>query len=1103
MSLSSLPGRPSPRERHRGLSWPLLAVSSILLCGLAAESAPPSGPTLEEGLFLERELQAREEHRYPVSLREGEFLRVVVDQNGIDVTVELLGPNGKEVSAVDSPNGANGDEDFAVLAGEAGLYQLQIRALEDGASPGAYTLRVEGPRQPWKGDRVRVEAVQAMQSAFKAPSVEQSERALSLWRELGEKRRQAEILLLLGRQRAGQGEPARAREHALEAARLWKELGDPSLEDLVGQVKALLDAGRAARRLDDWEETRARFEEALLVARKSGNQDQETIALNNLGRLYADIGDPQKALEPLESALALARRREDLNSQLIALINLGYTYDQMADKQRALRTYEEALSLARALGSSQEEGTALNNLCDTYSSLGNLEKARSLCLQALELSRRLEDPIKEARTLNNLGVIAKRQLRMEEALDLYGQALKLARHSGDTEAQRTALNNLGILYLRLNQLDKAFEHSQEALSLTGRSRETEIDSRHILGALHRKRGNLHAAREELEKALAASRSWGDREREADVSLTLARVQRGGGDLGGATARVEAAIGVIESLRTRVQDQSLRAFFFAANQDYYEFAIDTAMTLHTTDPSDGHLAKALQMSERARARSLLEILSEAGTDIHQGADPVLLEREHNLRSELGQREMHRFSVLSSGNSERLAEAERRIEETLEKYRAVQEDLRASSPRYAALTQPHPLDLREIQTRVLDGQAVLLEYSLGTERSYVWVVTPDSIQGFELPGRADIEKAISTYYGMLTARNQSLPGESPPDRNRRVREADAQIEKAAKELSRLVLAPVEGNLGTGTVLVVADGALQYVPFAALPLPSSGIPLIRRQEVVSLPSASVLAVLRQEARERGRAPKMLAVLADPVFREDDDRLPRRLTVPTPRNPTAASLETHRGFSLSLTQGRQAGASPMSPMRLPRLFSSKREAEAIAALVPADQRFEALGFAASRETATSGKLGQYRMVHFATHGLLRSDHPELSSLVLSLYDEQGRPQDGFLRLSDIYNLELKADLVVLSACQTALGQEIRGEGLVGLTRGFMYAGAERVLASLWSVEDRATAELMKRFYHALLVENLRPAAALRQAQLDMAESPRWSSPYFWAGFSLQGEWK
>jgi CHAT domain-containing protein len=194
---------------------------------------------------------------------------------------------------------------------------------------------------------------------------------------------------------------------------------------------------------------------------------------------------------------------------------------------------------------------------------------------------------------------------------------------------------------------------------------------------------------------------------------------------------------------------------------------------------------------------------------------------------------------------------------------------------------------------------------------------------------------------------------------------------------------------------------------------------------------------------------------------------------------------------------------LRIPRLPGTRREAAAITALVPTTERKQALDFEASRVTATSEELSQYRIIHFATHGLLNSQHPELSGIVLSLVDAQGKPQDGFLRLHEIYNLKLPAELVVLSACQTGLGKEIKGEGLVGLTRGFMYAGAARVMASLWKVDDRATAELMKQFYQGMVKDGLRPAAALRAAQVAMWKQQRWQEPYYWAAFVLQGEWK
>jgi CHAT domain-containing protein len=303
-----------------------------------------------------------------------------------------------------------------------------------------------------------------------------------------------------------------------------------------------------------------------------------------------------------------------------------------------------------------------------------------------------------------------------------------------------------------------------------------------------------------------------------------------------------------------------------------------------------------------------------------------------------------------------------------------------------------------------------------------------------------------------------------------------------LARILLGPVADRLAGKRLVIVADGALQYVPFAALPEPAdpAGTPLVVGHEVVSLPSASVLAVQRRMLAGRAPAPKAVAILAHPVFASWDPRL--RRDRPETGSPIAKS--------------------PPSPSLQPLPFSG-REAEAIAALLPADQVFKAVGLQASRLTALNGNLAAYRVVHFATHGQIDAETPRLSGLALSMVDEQGRPQEGFFGLSDVYNLELGADLVVLSGCETALGREIRGEGLMGLTQGFFYAGAERVMASLWRVEDRATAELMSHFYRAMLQEGLPPAAALRKAQLAIRDNPRWHDPFFWAPFVLQGDWR
>jgi CHAT domain-containing protein len=335
----------------------------------------------------------------------------------------------------------------------------------------------------------------------------------------------------------------------------------------------------------------------------------------------------------------------------------------------------------------------------------------------------------------------------------------------------------------------------------------------------------------------------------------------------------------------------------------------------------------------------------------------------------------------------------------------------------------------------------------------------------------------------------------------KEAYAQ---ATAQLSRMILAPAAAQLRGKRLLIVTDGALAYVPFAILPT-HEGRPLIAEHEIVNLPSASALALLRQQEQGRTQPPKAVAVLADPVFSKDDPRV----APPPPAVDSVATSRYARGkpedsFEADLPAHLlQRSVSDVGQLHLGRLPFTRLEAQAIAALASQDQHLEALDFQASRTTATSPDLAQYRIVHFATHGLLDSRHPELSGLVLSLVDEHGQPQNGFLELEDIYNLSLAADLVVLSACETGLGKQVDGEGLVGLTRGFMYAGASRVMASLWRVDDEATAQLMQKFYQGVLKNGQTPAQALRTAQLWMQSQSRWKQPYYWAGFVLQGEWK
>jgi CHAT domain-containing protein len=588
-----------------------------------------------------------------------------------------------------------------------------------------------------------------------------------------------------------------------------------------------------------------------------------------------------------------------------------------------------------------------------------------------------------------------------------------------------------------------------------------------------------------------------------------------GNLDEARKHIEESLTLIETVRARSGSQQLRASYRASMEKVYEFYIDILMQQHAANPSLGHDAEAFQASERGRARSLLELLSEAHVDIRQGVDTSVIERERNLTQLLNTKAQRQIQLMArKGSQDEIATLKKEISTLEDQYQQVQTTIRKTSPAYAALTQPQPLSLKEIQQQ-LDPDTLLLEYSLGEQRSYMWAVAQQSLKSYVLPKREQTERVARRIYELLTTRSLFRSGESAAVKQQRIAQADSQLLQASGELSQMVLGPVASELGKKRLVVVADGALQYVPFGALPVPSLGrsqlsvansrnadnkqpsddTPLIVNNEVISLPSASAIAVQRKGLQGRKPAANGVAVIADPVFSSNDERLQSKVRTGAKRpDQTDGVANTRIIEHLSDDSG---------TLVIRRLRFTRQEAEHILAVAPRASNLKAIDFKANRATATGGELSKYRYVHFATHGYLDSERPDLSAVVLSLVDEQGKPQDGFLRALEIYNLNLPAELVVLSACQTGLGKEIKGEGLVGLTRGFMYAGARRVVVSLWNVNDKATADLMTKFYEKMLKQGERPAAALRAAQVEMLRQKQWQSPYYWAAFTMQGEWR
>lgn len=839
--------------------------------------------------------------------------------------------------------------------------------------------------------------------------------------------------------------------------------------DRRAEARALLGLGAARRALDEYASALAVHDEGLRIARELGDTDVLKHALNRQGTLRDALGQRAEAVESYTAALDLLGAEADQPLRAQVLSNLGSSLSSIGRKARAIEALDEALALRRKSGPSDVLGQVLLQLGRVHASLGDPDRALALYREALAVVRAIGHRKREADALNNVGTALAYRDELGEALSSYAQALPIYRELEDVHGQASVLNNAGWAHDRRGDFATARSSFEQAVALFRQvgARANEAQALTNLGRACASGGDPASAVVHLTNALAIRRDVKDPRGEAQTLFHLARAERDRGRLAEARAHVESALGRVEDVRAATPGPRLRAAYLATAQDYYALLVEVLLRQHADRPDEGLAALALETSERARARSLLDLLAEGGADIRAGVDPALLEREAQLR--------HRLSRAAEARA-RGEDAGAEIAQSAGELDRVEALLRAASPRYAELVHPRLLGLSEIQRELLDPDTVLLQYALGETRSHVFTITRDSMQVHELAPRATIESAARALHERLQAAG-----------------APAEAGRAAAALAALVLGPAAARLDRRRLLVVADGALEYVPFAALPdAASDGAPLVARLEVVHVPSASVLGLLRRERADRRRPDLDVAVLADPVFAPQDARVGRARVSGAGRvvvadDPLVPAL-------------RDAG---FAEGPLPRLPGTRREAAAILSLVPRGRARQALDFDASRDFATSAELGRYRIVHFATHGVLDSVQPELSGIVLSLVDRQGRPTNGFLRMHELYALDLPADLVVLSACRTALGREVRGEGLVGLTRGFMSAGASRVMASLWTVDDRATAELMTRFYRGLLGERLAPPAALRAAQQAVREQSRWRHPYYWAGFVLHGDWK
>ncbi|MEL6457151.1 MAG: CHAT domain-containing protein [Cyanobacteria bacterium J06621_15] len=914
--------------------------------------------------------------------------------------------------------------------------------------------------------------------------------ALELLQQLGElKSSQSLVFYSIGSSYSNLGEKQKALLYFNQALALARDI-----DDKFAEASILNNIGAIYNYLGDKQQALEIYNQALVLSQEIDDKGAEVTILNNIGGIHNDLGDKQQALKLYRQVLTTIREiRGDKRWEAGSLNNIGQIYDSLGEKQQALEYYKQALNISEKIPADKDgQAITLNNIATLYSSLGKKRQALTYYKQVLSLLKTLGYRTEQAIALHNIGSIHLDLGDEQQALKSLNQALLLSREVENKNGEAATLNAIGEIYNLSGDNQQALKFYNQALVLRRKveDKSGEAVTLNNIGSVYSYSGENRKALEYFYKALMLKREVEDKSGEAKTLHNIATTYRDS-NLQKALTNSKAAVDIIEKLRTKVDSNELRTSYFATVQDIYKLHIDILMQLHKQNPSKGYDAQALHASEKYRARGLLELLTEANADIRKGVNPQLVAQEKRLQQLINSKEKLRLKILSDKNKSddliskyAVKRLKNQVQNHINELNKLKAKIKTTSPKYTQLKYPQPLDLVKIQQQ-LDKDTVLLQYSLGEKHSYLWAVTPDSLHSYELPKAEDIETVANKFRNLL--QDPSMQGLSPKETG-----------ETATELSKLILAPVADKLGQKRLVIVGDDALKYIPFAALADLNSSQgkqkqvnyqPLIINHEIVHLPSASTIDILREETANRPIPAKTLAVLADPVFLKNDGRI------------TNESNSSSNNIEDIDVESRSLGNFDLD--KLYRLPQTRTEAEAILKLVSPENSLKAFDFDANYNWATQKQLRNYRYLHFATHGFVHTSNPQLSGIVLSLFDKQGNPQnEGFLRLHELFNLDFPAELVVLSACKTGLGKEVKGEGLVGLTRGLMYAGAERVVMSLWDVKDDATASLMRDFYQGILQQGKSPATALREAQLKMWNTKKWRNPYSWAAFTIQGEW-
>jgi CHAT domain-containing protein/tetratricopeptide (TPR) repeat protein len=1092
---------------------PMIVLSMVLLttAGFAQNQSQansslvqPLVPILVPGKSVERTLSPHESVTFALPVHAGLYSEVHVRQIQGMTQSFLIGLDGHDSLPHFNDGGIGSVERIPLIAAQSGTVHLRIESRERHVlvifQVTRSLERVQLPR-----DQEIVQAESALTEAeyvrhrtgfHSTPKVQNSAYILALYDrahrlavEAGDDTLVRQSLIGKARyQIFNSAEYQQGVQTATQATQL-----SPAIGDIDQQALAWKTLASALAFVDHYDESITASEHAIALYRETGDRYWQGIVLGNLADTYREIGDSGKAIEAAKEALHFAQQLSDDYGVAYTQATIGEIYQGRGQYQQAIDAYDAALSTANIVNYPQVEGEVWSDLGQLYAKLGDWQRAKNAYVQALPILQKDGDDINKIEVLGHLGELTLHAKNPRQAQQYFRQGLMRAREQ--RLIREEAFLNAGLartcleIHCAEDPLLTLLQAQHEAEQIHQVDGEAAIDAAigDVLARRHDDSGAMHA----YAQSATLWQQIPNSSELAAVAADMARLDVRRGQLQSARLQIYKALDAIEASRARIDSDALRTSYFTSKHSYYDAAVDVLMRLDKVWPHHGYGEQAWTVAERDRARTLLDELQEGGDMDASTSTQQLKQKSAALELKLRDAE-GKLSRLGSTSADivQAQQLQRNIHDMLLQADQLEARHRASNPAYHALLEESQVSPVVFGPNVLTDGTALVEYWLGSVHSYLWIVTAAGVRSFRLPDRKSLDGLVHSYQQSMLARDKFMAGEDMQARMLRIQKSDAHLSAQSRRLAAILL-PEQFSPSVHRLLIVADGSLLSMPFAALELPRLHAGpfryLIEKYDLVYEPSASTAVAFlakRTQYSDRSR----IAIFADPVYSHADAR------VKTPDERPAVQVSQ----APVLRQASIAGLS-----ELPRLPGSRKEATAIAQIAGASSTSLFLGFDASPQKVEEIDWKSYAAAHFAAHAIVDTEHPEFSGIVLSMFHRNGSPADGVLWLHDIYRLHMPVSLVALSGCETADGKSIPGEGINGLSRAFLYAGAHSVIGTLWDAEDSSSSELMQSFYKKFLRQHLAAAASLRAAQQRVLSDASHRAPYYWAGFVLEGDWR